>query len=116
MRGITVEYNSRKGGDTYTVIKAKGKLTIDEVQEALIEKGIEGYAMFGVPVGRDLDSGWMDEVEPKGDAIDVTITAGWGDCPFCQRLLPPLVWCPKCDSKMKLRDEWTQDKIEEVSQ
>lgn len=40
MRGITVEYNSRKGGDTYVVTKSRGKLTIDEVQEALIEKGL----------------------------------------------------------------------------
>lgn len=115
MRGINVEYNYNKGDNFYTVTKSRGRLTLDEVQEALSEKGLEGYAMMGFHVGRDLDSGWVLD-EPKGDAIDVAITDGWGDCPFCKRLLPPLVWCPKCDHKMKLREEWTQDKIEEVMQ
>lgn len=108
MKGITVESNLSKGDEVYTIIKSKGKLTLDDIQQALAEHDLEGFAFLVLPVRKYQDSGWPDFDDIPGDAVDVIATAGWTDCPFCRRLLPPLLYCPNCSCKLKVHEDYKE--------
>lgn len=68
-RGISVELDyDRRGAEIYVVKKKRGKLTFEEIQDAMIEKGFESYFGLVLPcIDEDSSQYWDDDL--PGDAV-----------------------------------------------
>lgn len=100
---IKTEWNrDRLGRDMTTVIKSRGKLTVEEIQTALRDKGMEGYFVIIIKVG-DTDDGYFYE-EPKGDACDVYAINQDEVCPICAKTSTVQYWCHECGNKLEERE------------
>lgn len=88
-----------KDGEMYRVTKSRGKLTLDEITDALRDAGVEGYAVVLLRIG-DVYDGWNDEI-PKGDIVDVPIVDEGSACPVCSQLVPLIRYCPECGKRIE---------------
>lgn len=95
-KGITVESSFDDYREVYTVIKKNGRLTVEEIQEALSDVGIEGYVTIVLHVGQMLDDGWTDPNEKKGDACSTFLIMEGNDCPVCRKMSTLRQYCPEC--------------------
>lgn len=100
-RGIRVESSFDNGMDVFTVYKKKGRLTVEEVQESLSEKGVEGFAIIILRVGFDMDDGWTDPTQAEGDACSCYELYEGMDCPVCRKMSTLRQYCPECGMKLQ---------------
>lgn len=89
-RGISVKDDFDTAGNIfYRITKKRGKLTLDEIREALTEEVCEDY-YFIVMKAIDVGGVQFDEDDPKGDEVDVyekdCIFKGFA-CPLCGALV-----------------------------
>ena len=72
-RGITVEYKRDESGRVYyTVKKNKGKLTLDEIKEAMMAEADHDY--YGVILkcmDEDISNYYVDDFSWDGDCVDL---------------------------------------------
>lgn len=106
MKGITLEWdNDCRGNSVLLVRKSRGRLTLDEITEALrYEKHGQYCGRYAIMVNASENTcgtGWMDEIEPKGDVVELYQVAGEDDCPVCGKLTPPFEYCPHCGEPWK---------------
>lgn len=103
-RGITVrgDYDFH---DRYVVVveKARGKLTLDEIEDALRtnDRGAFcGNYVIMLRCGESTigGSGWDIYEDLKGDTVQVYPVDGEDTCPVCAKLTPPYPYCPECGS------------------
>jgi hypothetical protein len=107
MKGVKAEWKSGselprrlQGTETYLVTKTRGKLTLDEIEEALKAKGLEGWFCIVLRVAdEDTYTGWELE-EPKGDMVYVSFIDEACDCPVCRQLTPFIGYCPECGHRI----------------
>lgn len=99
-RGTSVESVWENGQDRYDIIKKKGRLTLEEIQEALGEEGVEGYVAIILRVG-DLFDGWSDESQAEGDSVTCYPISEGEKCPVCQKISTIRMYCPSCGNFLK---------------
>lgn len=63
-RGISVKWDcDRTGEDVYIVQKQRGKLSLDEIRDAMIEIGCESYFALVLPcIDEDSSQYWDDDL------------------------------------------------------
>lgn len=105
-KGISVEsmYDHElpsrlRGTDTYLIKKSRGKLTLDDVEESLREKGFEGFICIVLKITQDGYAGWGDEDENK-DQVFASIVDDGLTCPVCKQLTPLISYCPECGKRI----------------
>ena len=87
-----------KNGDVWRVTKSRGKLTLDDISDALRDAGVDGYMMILLNIG-DTYIGWNDDT-PKGDVVDVYIIEEGSTCPVCSQMVPLIMYCPECGKRI----------------
>lgn len=103
-RGITVRGDYDFHDRSVTIVeKSRGKLTIDEIEDALRtnDRGLYcGNYVLLLRCGEATlgGSGWDDYEEPKGDSVALYAVGEADECPVCSRLVPPYQYCPECGS------------------
>ena len=94
MKGITLERSSDAYGNNILVIKkARGKLSIGEIEDILqYEEGgrFNGHYVIYIRATESTygGSGWMDETQPKGDVVELLEILESENCPICKRVSP----------------------------
>ena len=99
-KGMSVESVWENGSDRYDIVKKKGRLTLEEIQEALGEQGVEGYVAIILRVG-DLFDGWSDESQNEGDSVTCYPIDEGEKCPVCQKISTVHMYCPSCGNFLK---------------
>ncbi len=101
-KGITVEQEYTESGAMRAIVrKSRGKLTVEEIQDALRESVVEsggGCYHFVVIIKATEDTGyqgWMDD-EDRGDTVELWEIFEGDTCPVCGQLTPPFDNCPNC--------------------
>lgn len=97
---ITIEQKYDYTGKlVYMVRKSRGKLTLEEIQQALREAQVEGLAaiMF------NLDCSYNESIEDHVDCDRISVMAfsDYDDCPVCSHLSPIRYRCPECGRKLE---------------
>lgn len=111
MKGITVEWGKDfAGNNTLLIMKARGKLTISEIEELLLYEGNGAYSgQWVIHINASESayggSGWDDGTAPKGDAIMLLQILEQESCPICGKLTPPFDYCPACGESWKNHKE-----------
>ena len=97
---ITIARHFGSGGRTI-VRKKRGKLTVEEIREALYDAiachgGCYHFALI-VKAAEDIGyQGWDDAEDDPGDAVELWEINESDTCPFCGQLTPPFDYCPNC--------------------
>lgn len=87
-----------KMADTYVVRKSKGKLTLDEIEDAMREVLPGAYAIV---LRCDEGNGYdFSGEKPKGDVVELCSLEDGDVCPVCAQLLPPQ-YCPECGADLR---------------
>ena len=94
----TCERVRYKEGELWRVTKSRGKLTLDDISDALRDAGVEGYIVMLLKIGDTYD-GWNND-NSKGDAVDVYIIEEGSPCPVCSQMVPLIMYCPECGKKI----------------
>ena len=81
--------------------KKRGKLNLDEVGDFLRYEKSGSFQGNYVLIIRATEatcggSGWMDEVEQKGDQRELYRVEQGEPCPVCSRMTPSIQWCESC--------------------
>jgi hypothetical protein len=110
-RGITVQRgHDLRGQEAVTVEKKKGKLTLDEVWDALRDQRLNnehwnqpffGHYAILLHCQEETDAGYLDDDEPEGDKVLLYQLTDAGDCPVCGAMLPSFEYCPHCGRAWK---------------
>jgi hypothetical protein len=107
-RGITVRKEAIQDGTTRVLVeKRRGKLTFEEIREALREEftqygGTCFFAMIVKASEEDGYQGWMDG-DDAGDTVELLQIEEGYDCPVCGRMAPPFEYCPNCGEAWRER-------------
>lgn len=104
-RGIRLEYDSDRG--CVYVTKKKGKLTLDDITEAIMDA--QDYGHFAIILNCSMAAadgvGFWDEDEPEGDVCTLYPIDEYEKCPVCDQVTPLLEYCPECGARLKQRDD-----------
>ncbi|MBQ7620814.1 MAG: hypothetical protein IJV02_00165 [Candidatus Methanomethylophilaceae archaeon] len=88
--------------ETYKVTKSRGKLTLEDIEDAFKEYGVEGYVSIVLKISENDYSGWDDDETPKGDMVYATVIDEGLNCPICGQLTPLIRYCPECGACIDL--------------
>ncbi len=99
-KGTSVEFVWENHMERYDIVKKKGRLTLEEIQEALEKEGTEGYVAIILRVG-DLFDGWSDESQIEGDSVTCYPISEGENCPVCQKISTLHMYCPSCGNFLK---------------
>lgn len=104
-RGIRLEYDSENG--RLFVIKAKGKLTLDEITDAILDARDYGHYVIILNCNDTVRecAGWDDDYEPKGDSCALYPIDEYEKCPVCDQVTPLLEYCPECGHKLTAKGD-----------
>lgn len=103
-RGISCSWDLDYHDKSVVVVeKKRGKLTLDEIEDALrtYECGMFcGNYVIMLRCGEATcgGSGWDIYDEPKGDTVTLYPADSEEACPVCSKLVPPYQYCPECGS------------------
>ncbi len=97
--------------------KKRGKLSLSEVGDFLrYEKhgSLQGDYVLIIRAGEATcgGSGWMDEVEPKGDQWVLYQVEERERCPVCSNLTPYYLYCPECGATLNREKTGQQEPID----
>ena len=112
-RGISAHWDyDRKDKMVLVIEKKRGKLTLDEIQDAILHPDenlrnspISSYGWYTIILncneGVDMPT-WGDSLEEKpGDIAILYPVNDSDDCPVCGRLTPPFQYCPECGHDLR---------------
>ena len=107
-RGTTIRWDyNQYGRSGARITKARGRLTLDEIEEALQYGGggnFNGHYALLINAGEQTCGGnglWLDEDARTGDDVFLVALEDSGDCPVCGSMLPPFEYCPECGEPWK---------------
>lgn len=106
MSKITFEWVENVYGQPVLVLrKSRGKLSIGEIIDVLHHENrgqLQGHyaIILNASEATREGSGWMDEIEPKGDEVELLQLLEGDICPVCQKLLPDFQYCPNCGEEL----------------
>ena len=103
-KGITISFDIDGKG---IIEKRRGKLTIDEIVDAIASDWrYHGYYAICLKVNDTTIGGnGMFYEEPVGDKVELLPVYGNDSCPFCESLTPPFDFCPECGKTLKSRNQ-----------
>lgn len=87
------------GKSILLVSKKRGKLSVEEVGDALrYNQHLQGNYIMFIQAGEVTceGSGWIDELENKGDTWELYKLEEYEKCPVCNHELPTRQYCPEC--------------------
>ena len=90
------------GRNVLVLSKKRGRIPLSEICEFLLyERHLHGHYAFIISVTESMfgGSGWMDEVVPEGDRLELFEYTPGDDCPLCGQLAPP-EHCPHCGEQI----------------
>ena len=96
-------YRKESGTEVLLARKAKGKINIPELQEAL-RKDYRYQGHWGIIVKAPEESGyqgWHDSDDPKGDILELFKLEDWATCPICAEMFSGIEYCQHCGEKIK---------------
>ena len=97
--------NRFKGTENYRISKTRGRLTLDDIEEALKRTGgDDGFYMIVLNIRQDSYTGW-EMGEEKGDSVIVQYIYEGEPCPLCAEITPPMYYCPHCGKKLIWEEE-----------
>lgn len=106
--GISIHWGQDYKGQTALIIeKARGKLTLDDIQDAILYNpnswGMYGYYAIVLNCNEGADTPtWGDELEEKqGDVVLLYQVAEGEECPVCGHVAPPYRYCPECGHDLR---------------
>lgn len=121
-RGISVERTRNyRGQEIVRVRKQRGRLTLEEVQDALRDQKLNaenwnqpffGHYAIILHCQEESGAGYLDEDEPEGDTVELYQLEDSGDCPVCGAMLPSFEYCPHCGKPWK----WTEESDRELAE
>jgi hypothetical protein len=121
-RGISVERTRNyRGQEIVRVRKQRGRLTLEEVQDALRDQKLNaenwnqpffGHYAIILHCQEESGAGYLDEDEPEGDTVELYQLEDSGDCPVCGAMLPSFEYCPHCGKPWK----WTEESDHELAE
>lgn len=103
-RGIEATLDvDRCGREFVRLEKARGKFTLDEIEDIL------RYEDNGRYNGRyalilKCDGDYFDDYpfnKSQGDVVELYLLEDMGNCPVCGKMLPPFEYCPHCGKSWK---------------
>ena len=106
-RGIKITREYENGFSGVCIQKSRGKLTLDEIQEALHYGGTNNQfcgryvLLFNATENTIGGNGLWLEQEQKGDSVLLYELDESSDCPVCGKLTPPYEYCPNCGERWK---------------
>lgn len=106
-RGITFEWDKNIYGKSVLVIrKARGKLTLSEIEELLRYENRGAYngryaILVNCAEATCGGAGWGDETEQRGDTVALCEISANEDCPVCGAMLPEKDYCPHCGESLR---------------
>ena len=101
---LTWEWTDTAGGDKITLVKKKGRITVEEIfefmssQDAVWAFGEGTMWVIANRIREESYQGWDLYGKPEGDAVDVWILGDDSKC-FCGRTLHTS-YCPECGAKL----------------
>lgn len=106
--GVTVERGCRddlKGTVVLIVRKSKGKLSVDEIVEAVRRSGFFNYyaLLLNISEEASMGDGWLnDEISKPGDSVEILPLDYGNSCPLCGEMLPEKEYCNACGAKLSV--------------
>ena len=99
-RKSKIRFEWSEHNESLLVIRDKGKITWDEMYEALANNdAFQGYMFVMSPFIVDRDRlnpiGWSDENEDEGDCWKLYTVDDGEPCPVCSKLMQH-TYCPDC--------------------
>lgn len=93
------------GTYTVTIKKRRGKLTLDEIEDAIRDAGIDYYGYYALLL--NLNEGALEGPcywygDPPGDSVVLYRIEDGENCPVCQKVTPLLTYCPHCGEKLNV--------------
>ena len=101
MNKITMEWGKDIHDNSVLLVrKAKGKISIPEIQAAMIARGWDfcGAWAILVAVREDGHQGWDGGRDPKGDVLELYQIGDQEPCPICA--MPIVEYCPHCGGRI----------------
>ena len=88
---------------TVTIEKKRGKLTLDEIEDAIRDAGADYFSHYALLL--NLNEGAMEGPgywfeEAQGDRALLYRIEDGEKCPVCQKVTPLLTYCPYCGEKL----------------
>ena len=100
---INIEWGrDRHNNSILIATKARGKISIPELQEAMQGFNYQYEGMWAIlfTVREDSYQGWFDDTDdPKGDVLALYQINEGETCPVCSVVFEGL-YCPKCGERM----------------
>lgn len=106
-RGIEMSWEyDYKGRLFLRIVKKRGKLTLDEIEDLLRYEESQRYCGHYIIIlncsEATVDGGGLYlEEEQKGDAVDLYQIEEGETCPVCGKYTPPFEYCPSCGTAWK---------------
>lgn len=111
-KGLTAIWdNDLHGRSILRIKKARGKLTIDEIEDVLrygnTSSGTQLNGHYVMFLNCSEEScggnglGFLGMEDPPGDCVNLYEVWDSNDCPICGKLIPPFEYCPNCGESWK---------------